>query len=172
MNKLISIALVSLGTVYGLSAAAAETVHANLESKNDSKVIGTAEFTELPSGLQIEYKIMGLKPDGTYGFHIHEKGDCSSKDAKSAGSHYHKIADTGGTSLDTPGAFAGDLPSLKTDKKGIAQGRLLVANLSLQGVNPVSGRAIMVHGGPDDVTKPSAPRVACGVINPPKVKTK
>ncbi|MBC7420259.1 MAG: superoxide dismutase family protein [Bdellovibrio sp.] len=149
---------------------AASEAHANLESKNDSKVIGSAHFKELPEGLEIEYKILGLKKDGNYGFHIHEKGDCSSKDAKSAGSHYQKIAETGGTSLETPEAFAGDLPSLVSNNKGIAQGRLLIANLSLEGVNPVKDLAIMVHGGPDDATKHSAPRVACGVIKPMKAK--
>ncbi len=160
--------IVCIGLLFSGMASAEVKARANLESRSDSKVIGTAEFKELPEGLQIEYKILGLKPGQAYGFHIHENGDCSAKDAKSAGGHYHKIAEAGGTSMDSPAAYAGDLPPLVPNKKGTAQGRLLAANLSLENVNPVKGLAIMVHGGPDDPTKPSAPRVACGVITSKK----
>ena len=142
--------------------------HANLESKSGSTVIGSAEFEQLDNGLQIEYKIIGLRPNSIYGFHIHEKGDCSTPDAKSAGSHYHKVSDSGGTSLETAGAFAGDLPQMTSNDKGIAQGRVTVSNLSLNKINPVDNLAIMVHGGPDDVGKHSAPRIACGLIKPVK----
>lgn len=144
--------------------------HANLESKNDSKVIGSANFKDVTGGLEIEYKILGLKKGQTYGFHIHEKGDCSSKDAKSAGSHAFKIAESGGTSIETPQAFAGDLPALVADDKGTAQGRLTVANLSMEANHPVMGLAIMVHAGPDDVSKHSPARIACGVIKVMKTK--
>ncbi len=166
----LSVTIASALLMLSTQSFAALEAHANLESKNDSKVIGSANFKDVAGGLEIEYKVMGLKKGQSYGFHIHEKGDCSSKDAKSAGSHAHKIAETGGTSLETPQAFAGDLPALVANDKGIAQGRLTAANLSMEGVNPVNGLAIMVHGGPDDVTKPSAPRVACGVIKPMKMK--
>lgn len=137
---------------------------ATLESKNSSNVKGTVEFSETAEGLQVKYALSGLAKDQNHGFHIHEKGDCSSADAKSAGPHYHKVAETGGTSLDFPGKYAGDLPAIKADAAGRAEGQFLVTGVTIDKVNPIDGRAIIVHGGPDDPTKKSAPRVACGLI--------
>lgn len=137
---------------------------ATLESKNDSTVKGTIDFSETADGLQVKYSLTGLAKDQNHGFHIHEKGDCSSKDAKTAGPHYHKVAETGGTSLDFPGKYAGDLPQIKSDANGKAEGQFLVTGVTIDKVNPIDGRAIIVHAGPDDLTKKSAPRAACGLI--------
>lgn len=140
------------------------TAQAQLESRSGSKAGGSIDFKQVGTDLKITYKVSGLKPNSTFGFHIHEKGDCSSPDAKSAGPHYHKIAETGGTSKDNPAAYAGDLPQIKSDAQGVAQGTLTSSKISLDKTNPVHGRAIMVHAGPDDINKPSAPRIACGII--------
>ena len=140
------------------------TAQAVLESRSGSKTTGTINFTQKNEILKIEYKVAGLKANSSFGFHIHEKGDCSSLDAKSAGSHFHKIADVGGTSKETPGAFAGDLPQIKSNEKGLAEGFVNATQVSLNKSNSVDGLAIMIHSGPDDVTKPSASRIACGVI--------
>lgn len=158
--------ITSAGLALSLNVFAQTEVkaQATMESRSKSKAAGTINFTQVNDGLKIDYKMTGLKPNGTFGFHIHEKGDCSSADAKSAGSHYHKIAETGGTSKETPGLFAGDLPQIKSDAKGVAEGSVTADKVSLNKTNPVDGLAIMVHGGPDDVTKKSAPRIACGVI--------
>lgn len=158
------------GFFLSIQVYAAGTARATLESRSGSKTTGTIDLAQKEDGLKIDYKVMGLAPNATFGFHIHEKGDCSSADAKSAGSHFHKVAETGGTSKETPGAYAGDLPQIKSDAKGVAQGSITMAKLSLNETNPVNGLAIMVHGGPDDVTKPSAPRVACGVIKSASTK--
>lgn len=146
------------------TAALAATAKAELQSRNDSSVKGTIEFTDTADGLQVKYKISGLGKDQNHGFHIHEKGDCSSKDAKSAGPHYLKVAETGGTSMDFPQKFAGDMPQIKSDSKGNAEGSFVVKDISVNQKNPIDGRAVIVHGGPDDISKKSAPRVACGQI--------
>lgn len=144
--------------------AATKHAKAKLESRSGSKVTGTVAFEQTDSELEINYDVKGLKPNSTFGFHVHEKGDCSSADAKSAGPHYHKVSDIGGTSSDNPEQYAGDLPQIKSDAKGVAQGSITTTKISLNKTNAINGRAIMVHGGPDDINKPSAPRVACGVI--------
>ena len=42
-----------------------------------NSVSGTVNFTQKGDLVQIEAKINGLKPNGTHGIHIHEKGNCS-----------------------------------------------------------------------------------------------
>jgi Cu-Zn family superoxide dismutase len=138
--------------------------HASLESKSGSKVSGMVNFKDTPSGLQIDYKIHGLSKNTQHGFHIHVNGDCSSNDAKSAGTHYIPIAPTGGTSLETPQKFAGDLPAIAADQNGAAEGQVVITNLSINGINPVANRAVIVHAGPDNAKKKSTARIACGII--------
>lgn len=167
-DKMKTLFITIVGLTLCLTASAKNEVkteaQATMESRSGSKVAGTMSFTQIKEDLKIDYKITGLKANSTFGFHIHEKGDCSSPDAKSAGSHFHKIAETGGTSKETPAAFAGDLPQIKSDAQGVAEGSVTTSKVSLYKTNPVENLAIMIHGGPDDVTKSSAPRIACGVI--------
>ena len=140
-------------------------LQAELESKSGSKVTGHITFTEAKDGVKVEYSIHGLKPNTEQGFHIHEKGDCSSPDGKSAGKHYAMLEHGKGTSTDTPDKHAGDLSPLKADANGNAESTVMATHLSINGkVNPIEGKAIVVHGGPDDLAKKSPPRVACGVI--------
>lgn len=147
-------------------AAAANNLmaSAHMESKSKSKAQGHVNFTQSEEGVLVEYNFEGLAKNKKFGFHIHEKGDCSSDDAKSAGPHYMMLAETGGTSVDNPHQYAGDLPMVKSDNKGKAEGRFVVTSISLDGANPVRGRAIILHGGPDNLKKKSPPRIACGVI--------
>ena len=138
---------------------------ADLDSKSNSKAKGHVHFTQSQEGLLVEYKVEGLAKNKKHGFHIHEKGDCSSKDAKSAGPHYMPIAETGGTAKDSPKKHAGDLPMISSNNEGVAEGRFMVTTVTLDAENPVRGRAIIVHGGPDNPRKNSPPRIACGVIH-------
>lgn len=140
------------------------TAISHLSGKNGSEVKGDVAFEEAPAGLKINYKIEGLKPNRTFGFHVHENGDCSSADAKSAGPHYAQIANSGGTASDSPARHAGDLPEIKSDDKGVAQGSVVVPRLSVDDQYGIKGRAIVVHDGPDNPRAPSPPRIACGVI--------
>ncbi len=144
--------------------AAPGVAQADLESKSGSQVKGHLDFKDTPEGLEIRYKISGLKKNQSHGFHIHEHGDCSAPDAKSAGMHYVQVAPTGGTALNAPQKFAGDLPMLQTNAKGEAEGRVVMKDLTVNRANPVTGHAVIVHEGPDDVTKPSTKRIACAVI--------
>lgn len=142
---------------------------AKLQARSGSKVKGTVQLIEASDGLQVRYKLSGLKKNEKHGFHIHEKGDCSSQDAKSAGPHFMKIADGGGTSSDNPDRYAGDLPEITADAKGNAEGTVRLTHGGLNKASEVLNRAIIVHGGPDDPAKPSAKRIACGVIEKAKM---
>lgn len=137
---------------------------ADLKSKNGAQAKGTVEFIEAPGALQVRYEITGLGKNSRHGFHIHEKGDCSSPDAMSAGKHYLEIAPSGGTAADSPQQHAGDFPQIKADSNGTAKGQFVVSNLTLNKNNPIKGRAIIVHSGPDNPNQKSPSRIACGVI--------
>lgn len=156
-----------LGIVFGLGSVVQANHHgaqAKVEAKSGSNVEGTIDFEDSKEGLKVNYNLTGLEKNSKHGFHIHEKADCSSVDAKSAGPHYKKMKSGVGTSLDTPQKHEGDMPEVMANEKGQAEGTFIMPNLTLHKKNAVVGHAVIVHGGPDDVTKPSAPRVGCGVI--------
>lgn len=71
---------------------APETAHAfataTLVSKSGSNTSGTAVISQSDKGIETTVSIQGATP-GEHGIHIHEKGDCSSNDASSAGDHYN-----------------------------------------------------------------------------------
>lgn len=147
-----------------------EKVTAELQPKNGSQVSGQIDFFQTAKGVNIKYKIKNLARNKKFGFHIHEKPDCSSADGKSAGPHYAKMPghEGHGTSLDFPDLYAGDLPMVSSNKAGTAEGEFTVSHLSISGgasgTYSIADRAVIVHGGPDDKTQKSAPRIACGVI--------
>lgn len=151
----------------GVAQAAKEKgqAHADLASKSGSNASGVVDFADTIQGVKIDYYIKGLQPNSVHGIHIHEKGDCSSADAKSAGGHYKELAETGGTSQSTPEKYAGDLQQIKADGQGVAQGTMMATHISVNGKNSIVNHAVVLHDGPDDVTKASPPRIACGVIS-------
>ena len=62
---------------------------ADIDAKSGSKLKGKATFTKNDKGeivLRIE---VSDAPAGEHAVHIHEKGDCSSPDGKSAGDHWN-----------------------------------------------------------------------------------
>lgn len=170
IRALVTLSIVALpAPAFAKGTKAPPGLEAQLAPKNGSTVKGKVQITETPQGLNLQYKISGLQKSSTHGFHIHEKGDCSSNDGKSAGPHYMKIAEGGGTSSDNPDRYAGDMPEIKADAKGEAEGTVMLHHGGLSKTSDILNRAIIVHAGPDDVKKPSSKRVACGVIQNPKM---
>lgn len=144
------------------------TASALMAAKSGSQVEGKIDFEQTDKGVKITYDLKQLPKSQTLGFHIHEKGDCSSVDAKSAGPHYAKTHDTGGTSLDFPGKYAGDLQPIASTAAGTAKGSFVAPELTMTDKNAIKDRAIIIHAGPDDISKKSAPRIACGMITTTK----
>src|SRR4029079_1744981 len=58
-----------------------------LHPTKGSNVQGTVTFTKSGDETKVVADLTGLTP-GKHGFHIHEFGDCSSPDGKSAGGHF------------------------------------------------------------------------------------
>ena len=114
-------------------------------------------------------EIRGLKPNAEHGFHIHEKGDCSSGDGMSTGGHFNPTTQAHGAH-GTGSHHSGDLPSLMADANGVAKLRIESSTITVDsGVTNIIGRGLIVHRDPDDYkTQPTGnagPRLACAVIN-------
>jgi Cu-Zn family superoxide dismutase len=142
---------------------------AKLESKSDSKVWGSVSFRELGDKVEVRADVRGLPPGNQFGFHVHEKGDCSAPDAMSAGGHFNPAGKPHGHPDKTPERHAGDMPNLRSDAEGSA---VYAFETNLLTVSPgaisVVGKAVVIHAKPDDYTSQPAgnagPRIACGLI--------
>ena len=116
----------------------------------------------------IHADINGLPPNRQFGFHIHEKGDCSAKDFTSAGGHFNPEGKPHGR-YSAPDHHLGDLPNLMSNGEGIAVFAYDSETIKVApGPDSVVNRAIVIHEKPDDYkTQPtgnSGARIACGVI--------
>ena len=145
----------------------AKTAQATLQPTQGNTVQGTVHFEEDMGETHVEIHLTGLTP-GKHGFHIHETGDCSAPDASSAGGHFNPDAKPHGAP-DAAEHHLGDLGNVEADSGGMVMVDLHSDSLSLEpGPNSIIGRAVVVHGGEDDLKGQPAgnagPRVACGVI--------
>ncbi len=137
-----------------------------LHPTEGNQVYGTVTFTKSGDGIHVEAEVHGLT-EGKHGFHVHEFGDCSASDAKSAGGHFNpEGVDHGGP--DDATRHVGDLGNITADADGNAKLDVTDSLLSFTGSHSIIGRGMIVHGGEDDLkSQPSGnagPRVACGVI--------
>ena len=148
-----------------------------MQPKSNSKASGNIFLSENSNGnLHIEGKIIGLEPDSIHGFHFHEKGDCSDKDAVNAGGHFNPDKEhVHGISITSEyymHQHAGDLGNIKANDKGIAIIDLTVKDphFSLDNDKKYSliGKSIVVHANADDEKSQPAgdagKRILCGVI--------
>jgi len=123
---------------------------------------GTVSFEQRGSKVLVSGTVSGLKPDAEHGFHVHEKGDCSSGDGMSAGGHFNP-AGMG------HGHHAGDMPNVRADAYGTATFSFEATGITIgAGATDIVGRGLIVHRDPDDYKSQPAgnagPRLACAVI--------
>jgi Cu-Zn family superoxide dismutase len=148
------------------------TPAAQIAPTQGNTVTGALALAQSPEGVHITGSIQGLKPDAEFGFHVHEKGDCTAPDGSSAGGHFNPTQAQHGNPTG-PTHHAGDMLNIKSNGEGVAQVDVTAAGTSLHGDpgTDVMGKAIVVHESPDDyTTQPSGnsgKRVACGVIAAP-----
>lgn len=144
------------------------TVH--LMDRN-GKSVGTTELTEEDDALRIMVDARDL-PEGTHGFHFHEKGVCEAPDFESAGGHFNPTEASHGLDHEE-GPHAGDLPNLEVGPDGTVKEEFFVQNLTLKADEENSlfhngGTALVIHAEADDgKTQPSGnsgDRIACGVV--------
>jgi superoxide dismutase, Cu-Zn family len=155
-----------------------------------SAVSGSLALGNSPHGVRISGAIQGLQPNSQFGFHIHEKGDCSAPDGSSAGEHFNPTKQPHGDPTGGP-HHAGDMVNIRSNSEGVAQVDTTVRNVMVgtsQNSAPsanaapvdsatqnaggahaqVLGKAMVVHARADDyTTQPSGnsgARIACGVI--------
>ena len=140
---------------------------ADLKPTNGQQTAGWVMFHAQGDGVFMHARVSGLKPGQQHGFHIHEKGDCSSGDGMSAGDHFNP----GGAPHGAPQGehHAGDLPALSADANGVAEMKVHLPGLAIgSGAANIAGRGLIVHADPDDYrTQPSGnsgARIACAVI--------
>jgi superoxide dismutase, Cu-Zn family len=144
---------------------------ADIESKSGSKLTGKATFKDDGKGgltLVIELKDA---PAGEHAVHIHDKGDCSSPDGKSAGDHWNPTHMEHGK-WGAPGDHhhLGDIgnATIKPDGTGTITLDTTKWSAGTGAANDVIGHSIVVHGGVDDFKSQPAgnagPRIGCGVI--------
>ena len=144
------------------------TAVAQLTPTRGNAVTGQVQFMQSGDRVRVTGEIRGLRPNAEHGFHVHEKGDCSSGDGLSAGGHFNPDGRAHGA-YDHPEHHAGDLPSLKADASGNARISFNSGTLSVgNGKADLVGRGLIVHRDPDDFnTQPTGnagPRLACAVI--------
>lgn len=123
-----------------------------------SDVHGLVHVRILEHGVLLRGNVRGLK-SGLYGFGIHEHGDCSAFDGKSAGGYF--VGSAG-----SPGAPLGRLDDLVVEKDGGTEFERAEGKLSLSGPDTVLGRSLVVEAWPYDpkIDPATVPFVACGVI--------
>lgn len=132
-------------------------------NEDNRRLHGMAYFYKAPfNGTIVEVEVDGLpasapeNPDGFFGMHIHENGNCVMPFDKT-GEHYNP-------SGSPHPLHAGDLPPL-IGNNGYAFSVFYTERFN---VEDITGRSIIIHLNPDDfTTQPSGnsgDKIACGVI--------
>ncbi|KAI5650660.1 hypothetical protein M9H77_36665 [Catharanthus roseus] len=133
-------------------------------------VKGTIYFTEEGDGpTTITGTVSGLK-SGLHGFHVHALGD-TTNGCMSTGPHFNPDGKLHGAPEDED-RHAGDLGNITVGEDGTASFSMVDKQIPLSGPNSIIGRAVVVHGDPDDLGKGghelskstgnAGGRVACG----------
>lgn len=140
-----------------------------LEPKSNTQTQGNVTFSEKDGQVTFTATISGLTP-GVHAIHIHEKADCSSADATSAGGHWNPTFKKHGKWGE--GEYhKGDIGNFTADKNGNGKITLTTDEWCIgcgDATKDVLNKAIIVHQNPDDfVTQPTGNaggRVACSAI--------
>lgn len=147
---------------------------ATIEPKGDSRMTGTAVFIQAVGKVVLRLKVENAPP-GTHAVHLHQIGDCSSPDGKSAGGHWNpRGVDHGRWGTDP--FHSGDIGNMNVDQTGQGSYTLMTDLWSIGGAEDsnVVGRAIIIHAGVDDfMTQPTGNaggRIGCGVIQMQEMK--
>lgn len=140
-----------------------------LEPKSGTATSGTVVFSEKGGKVTFTANISGLTP-GVHAIHIHEKSDCSSADATSAGGHWNPTFKKHGR-WGQGEYHKGDIGNFTADKNGNGKITLTTDEWCIgcgDETKDVLGKSIIVHQGADDfTTQPTGNaggRVACTAI--------
>ena len=164
-TRLLAAVLILLTSALVGATARAQTTQpsaiAVLSPTEGNDLQGTVTFIQTPEGVRVQANLTGLTAGTEHGFHVHQYGDCSASDGTSAGGHFNPHgADHAGP--DAASRHVGDLGNSEATYDRVD------TQLAFEGESSIIGRAVIVHGGTDDLSsQPSGaagPRIACGVI--------
>ncbi|MEC4048628.1 superoxide dismutase family protein [Flavobacterium sp. SUN046] len=151
------------------SSSQANVVSITLEPKSNSTVAGTATFEDKDGKVSLNVKLTGLKP-GIHAIHIHEKSDCSSADAASAGGHWNPTFKKHGKWTDAE-HHKGDIGNFTADENGNGSISFKTDEWCIgcgDTTKDIIGKGLIIHQGADDfTTQPTGnagARVACSAI--------
>jgi Cu-Zn family superoxide dismutase len=132
----------------------AQLAIANLASASGTLVSGRVELRPAAGGVRVTGIVGGLTRNGAHGLQVHERGDCSAVDARSAGAYFDPTGARG---------VGGSSDRIVADPDGVARVDLLLRGAVLGGgaPNDIAARALVVLGATSGA---SSARVACGVI--------
>jgi superoxide dismutase, Cu-Zn family len=145
------------------------TATVTLESRSGSTARGELKLSASGGAVLLDGVITGLSPGVEHGIHLHETGDCSAPDAKSAGDHFNPTGAPHGAPASVD-RHLGDIPNINADTSGRATlaASIMGATLRDGGPTDLMGKALVVHAQRDDYkTQPSGDsgaRIACGVV--------
>jgi len=179
MKKISSLVLII--ALAGCASHKSHTHHDHSESKKPlkAKMLSKSGYKNLEGAVRVfqenghlylSGEFSGLKPNTVHGFHIHENGDCSSKDAKSAGGHFNPESDHKHGAYKPSKSHAGDLGNIKTNALGRASVKRKLSGLNtLQNDSKsVLNKSVVIHAKADDFkSQPSGDsgkRIGCGVL--------
>ena len=152
---------------------AVNRAEAALSAASGSLVSGRLVLLPAVHGVRITGTLGGLSAGGSFGFHLHENGDCSAVDASSAGGHFNPGKAPHGRAGKGP-HHLGDMDNLMADASGVVQVDRIIQGATLGGAETsnILGRALIVHAAADDYRSQPAgnagARLACGVITTDK----
>ena len=155
-------------TIGAPAAAGGKTAKAAIEGRSGSKLTGEVTFVEADGVVKVMVHVMSAPP-GKHAVHIHEKGDCSFPDAKSAGGHFNPGGAHKHGAPDAADHHPGDFGNMEVGADGHGMLQLTSKDITVKaGPNSVVGLAIIVHDKEDDMTTQptgnAGDRIGCGVI--------
>lgn len=150
------------------AATASKQATAAISSASGSAVTGTAVFKQSGDSITLTVEIQNAEP-GEHAVHIHEVGDCSSPDGKSAGGHWNPTEVAHGEW--GVGEFhLGDIGNMTVGEDGTGKIELTTDKweMGTGSIRDIVGKGIIVHADADDFTsQPSGAagaRIGCGAI--------
>ena len=137
-----------------------------IQAKSNTKTAGTASFIQNKNTVKMSLNATQLTP-GIHAIHIHEFGDCSSADAKSAGGHWNPSGEMHGK-WEKDEFHMGDIGNLVADKSGAARLVFKTDKWCIGCTDEsknIIGKGLIIHAGKDDfMTQPTGNaggRVGC-----------
>ncbi len=170
LHKTLIVSALCLPLAAPAFAAGHMTPAAKAEVKGaEDGLSGTVTLNRTASGMTlVQIDLTGV-PEGVHGVHLHETGDCSAADFKSAGGHISGDQNHG--ILAEGGPHPGDMPNMTVGADGILKADVFLSTLDMDSmIMDDDGAAFIVHSGADDYTSQPAgdagSRIACGVFEP------